>query len=82
MHQANLHKYNPTLFKIINDLALESDFQGAWTKGQFKSFFMNTNENRNQKPSMDDILHMFELLDSEKSGFISAKDLTRFLLMI
>lgn len=32
MHLANLHTNNPALFKVINDLALNSDFQGAWSK--------------------------------------------------
>jgi Ca2+-binding EF-hand superfamily protein len=43
---------------------------------------MNINENKKLKPSMDDLLHMFELLDTDKNGHISAEDLTRFLVMI
>jgi len=31
---------------------------------------------------MDDLLHMFEVLDTSKSGAISAKDLSKFLLLI
>jgi Ca2+-binding EF-hand superfamily protein len=71
MYEANLHNYNPSLFKIINDLALNSDFQGAWTKEQFKSFFMNKAEDKKQRPSMDELVHMFEVLDTGKSGAIS-----------
>jgi len=44
MYEANVHKYNPALFKLVNDLALDSDFQGAWTRDQFKSFLMNSSE--------------------------------------
>lgn len=31
---------------------------------------------------MDDLVHMFEVLDTRKAGTISAQDLSRFLLMI
>jgi len=31
---------------------------------------------------MDDLVHMFEVLDTGKVGVISAQDLSRFLLMI
>jgi len=49
---SNLHTYNPNLFKLIEDISVDSDFTAKWTKQEFIDFFMNatlkkTAENKN-----------------------------------
>lgn len=82
MHKANLHTDNPALFKAINDRAKKStatqkEYEGTWTREQFRNFFLNTEQKLNVKPSLDDMVCMFELLDTKKDGQISTEDLCR-----
>lgn len=56
MHKANLHTYNPVLFKAINDEAKFTEYKGTWTREQFYDFFMNKKYSLVERPSLDQLV--------------------------
>lgn len=82
MHKANLQNENPALFKLINDKAREEPkFEGSWTKQQFVDFFVG-NQQRREPPSIDEMVTMFEMLDTERTGFIKKEEISKHLDML
>ena len=67
------------MFKAVNDHAKETDFKGTWSKEQFRRFFVPL---RSQKPTIDDLVTMFELLDPQKEGKITAMTFAEYLVVI
>lgn len=83
MHKCNLHKKNTAMFKAINDHARESEFKGTWDKDVFKNFFVpHYGGCKDPKPSIDDLITTFELLDPMKEGKITAQTFAENLLAI
>lgn len=35
LHKANVHSYNPALFKAVNEASLKADFTSKWSRQQF-----------------------------------------------
>ena len=72
---------NPPLFKAINDIAKDSDFQEVWTLNDMTDFFMSVKflEHKNieekKMPSLEDLVLLFETLDSDKDGLLSQSDI-------
>lgn len=80
LYQENIHNLNPTLFKRINDIASTSNFTKEWTLEEFTRFFMAQDLlSRGQQPSLYDFVLLFEMLDEQRTGMISAKNLRNFL---
>ena len=72
---------NPPLFKAINDIAKDSEFQEVWTLKDMTDFLMNvqflekkTIEEK-KMPSLEDLVLLFETLDSDKDGLLSQSDI-------
>ena len=85
-HKANLHVSNPPLFKAVNDLANESDFKASWTLDQMTDFFMNQSyldisgpKSQRVLPTLDQLVLLFESLDTQKNGYLSAEDMRLFI---
>lgn len=80
LHQENIHNLNPTLFKRVNDLARKSNFELEMSEEQFVQFFMaNDLLSHDEPPSLYDFVLLFEMLDEQRTGMISAKNLRNFL---
>ena len=84
MQKGNLHVINPPLFKAINDIAKDSEFQEVWTLKDMTDFLMNvqflekkTIEEK-KMPSLEDLVLLFETLDSDKDGLLSQSDIRSF----
>ena len=83
LHKANMHIDNPPMFKTINDLAKSTDYEGCWDEQQFVGFFMNHDQlSDRQPPKIDQIVAIFELLDREKQGKITASSMFYFLKLL
>ena len=85
-HRANLHSENPALFKIINDVAVNSEFQQQWTLEETIQFFMkhpylDPKKEYKQKapPTLDQMVSLFEALDTNKNGFLQSEDMRNFI---
>ena len=81
MQKGNLHVINTPLFKAINDIAKDSEFQEVWTLKDMTDFLMNvqflekkTIEEK-KMPSLEDLVLLFETLDSDKDGLLSQSDI-------
>jgi Ca2+-binding EF-hand superfamily protein len=71
---------NPTLFKRINDLSRKSNFELELDETQFVQLFMaNDLLSASQPPSLYDFVLLFEMLDEQRTGMISATNLRNFL---
>ena len=71
---------NPTLFKRVNDLAKTTHFEGEMDEEEFTRFFLAQDLlSANRPPSLYDFVLMFEMLDEDHSGMISAKNLRAYL---
>ncbi|CDW84594.1 comm domain-containing protein 4 [Stylonychia lemnae] len=80
LHQENVHNNNPTLFKRINDRAKKSNFTEQMDETEFLRFFMASDLLlEDQPPSLYDFVMLFEMLDQDRSGMISASNLRNFL---
>ena len=80
MHHENIHDLSPTLFKRVNDIAKKSEFKEEWSLDQFTKFFMAQDLiSKTKKPSLSEFVMLFEMLDEERTGMISAKNLRNFL---
>lgn len=82
MHMSNVQQYNPTLFKKINDRALDSKHEGSIDKNAFIDLFLNQGllkrdiaRGEPQPPDVTVIAELFEFLDEDRTGMIEAKDL-------
>mmetsp|Transcript_44869 Transcript_44869/g.43454 ORF Transcript_44869/g.43454 Transcript_44869/m.43454 type:complete len:127 (-) Transcript_44869:37-417(-) len=61
-------------------MARASDFQGSMSKAEFVHFFMASDLIANtMPPSLYDFVLMFEMLDTEHSGMITARNLRQFM---
>ena len=85
-HRANLHSENPALFKIINDIAVNSEFKEQWTLDETIAFFMKHPYLDSKKelserpvPTLDQMVSLFEALDSNKNGFLPSEDMRNFI---
>ena len=68
------------MFKRINDMAKRSNFEGEFTEEEFVRFFMAADMlSQNQPPSLYDFVMLFEMLDEDRTGMISAANLRNFL---
>ena len=85
MFVQEVHKKNPTLFKKINDQCMRDNFQAALTREEFVSMFLNEQllvrdiNAKNDPPSLDQIAELFEFLDHDRTGMITASDLLYYL---
>ena len=86
LHRANLHSENPALFKIINDIAVNSEFKQQWTLEETIEFFMKhpyldskKDISRRPQPTIDQMVSLFEALDSNKNGFLKSEDMRNFI---
>ena len=82
MHKANLHNDNPALFKKVNDMALKTQFEGVWNQQEFKEFFLGKSESFEESkqagrkpPTLDEMVTMFEMLDTNRDEKISKTDI-------
>ncbi|TNV78472.1 hypothetical protein FGO68_gene11817 [Halteria grandinella] len=79
-HQENIHNLNPTLFKRVNDMARKFNFELEMNESQFVQFFMASDLlSTTQPPSLYDFMLLFEMLDEQRTGMISAVNLRNFL---
>ena len=61
-------------------MAKKSNFEGELTEEQFVRFFMASDLiSPSQPPSLYDFVLLFEMLDEERTGMISASNLRNFL---
>ena len=73
LFQENVHNSNPALFKKVNDLAKDSNFQGELNQNDFIGLLMAQQLlSKRDKPSLYDMVLIFEMLDEDKTGMISA----------
>ena len=71
---------NPSMFKRINDMAKRSNFEGEFNEEEFVRFFMAADMlSQSQAPSLYDFVLLFEMLDQDRTGMISASNLRNFL---
>ena len=95
MHKANLHQDNPALFKKVNDRSKFSNFSEEWTREDFVAFFMNephqpreksislekVKSNMAEKPTLDQMVEIFEMLDFSREMKIRVDDLLSYISM-
>ena len=68
------------MFKRVNDLAKVSNFEKEWDLQEFTRFFLAQDMfSKSQPPSLYDFVMIFEMLDENHTGMISAKNLRNFL---
>eukprot|EP00347_Sterkiella_histriomuscorum_P012332 403369000 len=79
LHQENVHNLYPSLFKRINDLAKKSNFTEQMDEDEFTRFFMAADLLKDKPPSLYDFTLLFEMLDQDRTGMISAQNLRNFL---
>jgi hypothetical protein len=81
MHRENVHIQDPALYKRVNDLAAESKSKGAWTLQQFQREFKDywTEGTLTEPPSIDEMVLMFDMLDTDHDGYISCGDICKTL---
>ena len=78
----SVQQHNPTLFKKINDMALQSEFKGKITQEEFKQLFLNSKllqDRTSAPPGLEEIASLFEFLDSDRTGFITSANLREYL---
>lgn len=87
MYHQNIQNLHPTLFKKINDLCISSNFTGQLQKQEFLELFTNNlfsqakSDPLSEPPTLIEIAELFEFLDEDKSGMISASNLLEMLEM-
>ena len=86
LHRANLHSENPALYKVINDIAINSEFKEQWTLDETIAFFMKhpyldskVELSERPLPTIDQMVSLFEALDSNKNGFLTSEDMRNFI---
>ena len=74
------------MFKKVNDLALISKFEGLLSQQDFQALFLNKEilkqdvaDKKAEAPSLEEICMLFEFLDEDRTGMISAKDFMNYL---
>lgn len=80
----DIQSSNPTLFKEINDQSLNTAFKGKINFASFREIFENVYtldrdceqpySRRNNVPDLEQIANLFEFLDEDHTGMISAND--------
>jgi len=86
MSHQNVQNHNATLFKRINDMAADSNCEGALTQEEFLALFLNTGllkrdieSKGNEPPGIQEIAELFEFLDEDRTGMISGQGLMAML---
>lgn len=82
LHRANIHRTNPSLFKRVSDHARKSDFTAKWSLDQMLSFFTESairDSEVHTRPTIDQLVSLFELLDTDKNGYLTSEDMNAFL---
>lgn len=90
LFRTHLNELNPVLFKRIHDICAQSEYRLTWTLEQMENFFLNatyyldlehfTRQDR-ARPSIDQLVALFETLDKDKDGFLTQEDMRAFFLM-
>lgn len=66
-------------------MAASTKFEGSLSKEQFTNLLLNQNlldsniDQKNDPPSIEEMCEMFEFIDEDRTGMISANDLIGFL---
>ena len=65
-----LHEKSPMFFNYVEEVATKSECSATWTMQEFESAVFRTQKNQQNNLSLEDIMTLFEMLDSDKDFLI------------
>ena len=83
LFKVNMHRTNPPLFKMISDISRHSDYKATWTFDEMQAFFLSNSclnlADLHTPPSIDQLVSLFESLDTNMKGFLTLRDVRVFM---